>query len=67
MKKAKRECDQQQEFYLFGEVKLKGVVFTITASSKDEAIQKAEAGKFECYDASTAEMADWKISTRRFI
>jgi hypothetical protein len=52
--------EEEREFLVYAEVKMRGAWMTITAKTADEAKEKADANPdFEC---GGAELSDWKIT-----
>lgn len=58
------EANLMPTYLVEGSVKLRGVLFTIEADTKEEAEAKVEAGEYVEYDVSGAETADWDMKLR---
>lgn len=53
-----------KEYTFTGDVKLRGVVFTVHAETEDEAIEKAKSGDYEDWDGSGAEVTDCHLNPK---
>lgn len=49
-------------YFCRGTLELSGVIFTIKASSAEEAAEKAKAGEWDEWDVSGAESINWTIN-----
>jgi len=60
-KRPHKENSEPREFYCKGKLSLDGVVFTIIATSQEDAERKASAGAWEDYDISGASSSHWTM------
>ena len=57
----KKPVPERHEWLFRGTLKMSGVIFSVSAETEAEALQKARDGDWDDYDTTRASGDDWKL------